>query len=144
MPFTYTLIVSQFYFSRHMRIVERPENFQEVAKQFIDEIQPYKRGEGYYTDYIRYGDLADDYYRETSRRHNINDSGDVYFLHSNDLEELKSDWNDYKNDTIDDLLSENKRSKEFKKIRREVEKRHDEHKVYEMIDKYFKGVGVTV
>ena len=141
MSFKYTLVVSQYYFSRYMKIVERPENFVEVARSFVKELEEYKRGEDYYTSIIRYGDLGEEYYKETSTRQNINDSGDIYFIHSNDIEQLHNEWNYYRNQTVNDLLNIDKRKKSFKKVMSDVANNHDEHKFYEIVNKHFDQKG---
>lgn len=89
MEYKYTLIVSQFYYSRHTFIVHHTKDFIERAKSFTAELIAYKRGEEHYVDDPYLGDL--DYIKDDKirYRYNINDHGDIYFIQSNSVNYLK-------------------------------------------------------
>ena len=134
MPFKYTLVVSQYYWSVHSRVVHRPIEFRKVALNFIEELQNYKRSE---ERPIHFGDLHEDYYREDCRRQNINDSGDIYFVHSDNLEALasvekrsRSECGFYK-DNFD------KRTKAYKNALSDVSTHHDKSVFEKLVSKHF-------
>lgn len=80
--YKYTLIVSQYDYSRHMYLVKfDPITFIESAKNFTAELQKYKR-DGGDTREIEFGDLK--YFKESdiASRYNVNDQGDIYFINA--------------------------------------------------------------
>ena len=80
--YKYTLIVSQYDYSRHMYIVKHdPKTFIQNAKNLVIELEKYKRDEDDKKDIV-FGDLT--YFRQEdiSSRYNINDQGDIYFINA--------------------------------------------------------------
>lgn len=80
--FRYTLIVSQYRYSRHSFLVKHnPDTFLEQAKALTAELEAYKRPPACDRE-INYGDLT---YRVTDKiymQYNVNDWGDIYFISS--------------------------------------------------------------
>lgn len=80
--YKYTLIVSQYDYSRHMYIVKHdPKTFIQNAKNFATELEKYKRDEDDKRDIV-FGDLAYFDQEVFSSRYNINDQGDIYFINA--------------------------------------------------------------
>ena len=80
--YKYTLIISQYDYSRHMYLVIFDQaTFLENAKNLAIELQKYKRDEGDIRE-TEFGDLK--YFKESdiAPRYNINDQGDIYFLNA--------------------------------------------------------------
>jgi hypothetical protein len=78
--YKYTLIISQFYYSRHYFIVKHDKHFMENAKKFALELMKHKR----FIDTERefyIGDLEAES-KKIRQRYNINDQGDIYFIQS--------------------------------------------------------------
>ncbi len=130
--FKYTLIVSQYYHTRHNFIVEHEsETFLEKAKAFATELESYKRGEDCKRE-IDLGDLT--YHKDDTihRRYNINDSGDIYFLNSEKLSGLIREANEYREEC-------RRQSNGFKKrsILESIDKHHDFRTVRKILEKYF-------
>lgn len=82
LDFKYTLIISQYYHTYYSFLVKfDAATFKEKAKDFIAELEQYKRPAGYGRD-IQFGDIT---YRDTPEiysRYNVNDCGDIYFINS--------------------------------------------------------------
>lgn len=131
MDYKYSLIVSQYYHSRHMFIVHIKDDFIEKAKKFSYELMAYKRDEGKQKE-LDAGDL--DYIKsdEIRRRYNINDSGDIYFIQSPYANYCMSVAIEYREDSI-------RESRGFQKkvITNAIEKHHNYNKVKEILEKYF-------
>lgn len=131
MDYKYTLIVSQYYHSRHMIIVKHnKDTFIEQAKSFVEELEKYKRGEK--QKEIYYGDLT---YHKTDKiypRYNINDAGDIYFINSYYANYCKDEAFDYLQDTI-------RQSKGYirKQITEDISKHHNKQQVFDIVKKYF-------
>lgn len=98
--YNYTLIISQYYYSRHFFMVKHGNHFLENAREFATELMTYKRGEDYYKKEFYLGDLDPQYVQKEIRsRYNINDAGDIYFLQSNYANYLMCESWSYKEDT---------------------------------------------
>jgi hypothetical protein len=128
--YKYTLIISQFYYSRHFFIVKHDENFIENAKKFALELVAHKRcfetGRELYI-----GDLEIES-KEIRQRYNINDQGDIYFLQSNYANGLMGDSWGYKEDT-------RRESRGFQKkadVER-INKHHNYKDVKKIVEKHF-------
>jgi len=97
--YNYTLIVSQYRWSRHQFIVKLKQDFLEKAKAFAMELMTYKRGkeEAPWRKPVEesLGDLT--YHKEDTiyPRYNINDAGDIYFINSNRCNSLKNEILEY-------------------------------------------------
>lgn len=131
MEFKYSLIISQYYYSRHMFIVHLKEDFLENAKSFAAELMTYKRDE----DCKREMYLGDfDYIKDSEirRRYNINDSGDIYFIQSPYINYLMNEAIDYHEDSL-------RESRGFQKkaITNAISDHHNYRKVKEIVEKYF-------
>lgn len=132
MSYKYTLIISQYYYSRYMFIVEHDENFLEKAKAFAAELIAYKRDEDCGRE-IYLGDL--DYHSENKEiraRYNINDCGDIYFIQGNYVNRLSHEMISYHKDTVRES-----RGFQSKKVTNGIEQHHNYGKVSEIIQKYF-------
>ena len=131
MAYKYTLVVSQYYNSRHTFIVEHKEDFLEKAKAFASELMKYKRDSD--NDREMYlGDL--DYIKDSKirRRYNINDSGDIYFLQSDYANYCKDEALEYK-----EMSSRESKGYQKKAITNQINEHHSYHKVKEILEKYF-------
>lgn len=142
MPYQYTLIVSQYYFSRHLFVVRYDsKTFKDTAKAFALELMEYKRGgEERQREHVL-GDLEDKHYRKESRRHNINDAGDIYFIHGETINCLEEDANKYEKEYINDLDFYDKRSKSYKKVCNDISKNHRHFTVRGIVANHFEIVG---
>jgi len=77
----FCLIVSQYFHSRHLFIVNIDENFLENARLFATELIAYKRSDERENRGLYLGDLSPEYCGVNLRpRYNINDAGDIYFI----------------------------------------------------------------
>lgn len=139
-PYKYTLIISQHSHSRHAFIVEHELRFVEQAKALLDELEPYKRGD-YFNGDIHYGDLKSPYSLERTlkRRHNINDYGDVYFIHSESLSPLVTEANKYSTESERERISHLDDDDEGSRDERSkiIHRLHNELVVKEMVERHF-------
>lgn len=93
--FKYTLIVSQYYHSRHSFIVKHDsETFLEKAKSFVAELEKYKRDEDC-KEGVKLGDLIYHNQNIMSPRYNVNDHGDIYFINATYVNALVHDAIEY-------------------------------------------------
>ena len=128
--FQYTLIVSQYYHSRHTFIVKHDENFIENAKKFTLELIAYKRS----SDNKRppwIGDL-EIVRPEISPRYNVNDTGDIYFIQSDYANHCKDVAIDFREDS-----NREKRGFRSKQETDEISKHHDYQEVKRIVKKHF-------
>lgn len=128
--YKYTLIISQFYYSRHFFIIKHDENFIENAKKFAIDLIEYKRCEE--TDRPPYiGDL--EYATEQIRpRYNINDQGDIYFLQSNYANFCMGESWTYQRDSMRES-----RGFQSKAVLNRISNHHDLGRVMSIVKKYF-------
>jgi len=132
MDFKYTLIVSQYYHSRHSFIVKfNAKTFIEQSKKFVAELEKLKRQPDNDRD-IDYGDLT---YRKTDEiysRYNINDSGDIYFFNSRYANILKGEACSQQTESI-------RNSKGYIKvaIQERVREHHSDYMIRAIVEKYF-------
>jgi len=127
--YKYCLIVSQYYHSRNMAIIEVEEDFIEKAKQFTNELTKYKNGHekiGEYSGDLDYGEVYPA--ADMRRRYNVNTrAGDMYFINSDSIknlvkeiseqhEEIKRHSKGYIKKFIIESIRNNHDEKEFKKI----------------------------
>lgn len=130
--YKYSLIISQYYYSRHMFIIHHPENFLEQARAFTKELVEYKRTHLNRQDYL--GDLdpkwTDGY--KIKPRYNVNDEGDIYFIQGDYVNYLAGESRRYKEDSI-------RESRGFQKkaVTDAISKHHSYDKVKEILEKYF-------
>lgn len=131
MDYKYSLIVSQYYHSRHMFIVHIKDDFLEKAKEFAYDLMTYKREEGCERE-LYAGDL--DYIKgnEIRRRYNVNDSGDIYFIQSKYANYCMSVAMDYREDSIRESKGYQKKA-----ITNDITDYHNYQKVKEIVEKYF-------
>lgn len=136
----YTLIISQHAYSRHAFIVEHEERFVEQAKAFVIDLQTYKREKDYDAP-PRYGDLVTPYQAngELYTRQNVNDDGDIYFIHSSELDTLVREIGEYKRqEETERILYADSAYDESRAERIEIVfKRHDEEIVRELVNRHF-------
>lgn len=131
MEYKYTLIISQYYHSRHSFIIEFPKDFFNIINKFIEEIEDYKRDNK--KKPYDYGDIEylknKDYIRY---RYNINDDGDIYIINSDSINDLKDTANKY-------FLQSYRESRQYikRQIIRDVDKHHDYETIENIIKKYF-------
>lgn len=131
MEYKYTLIVSQYYHSRHFFIVHHTEDFLKRAKAFANELMVYKRYEGDARE-LYAGDIDYDKSKEIRTRYNINDAGDIYFIQSNYSNYLASETRKYQEDSIRES-----RGYQTKKITNEISEHHDYGQVALIVEKHF-------
>lgn len=128
----YVLIISQYYHSRHMYIVHRPDDFLDKAREFAIELMKHKRSADN-TRPMYLGDLDPEYAGDGNKsRYNINDSGDIYFLqakYANYLMEQSWEYRDISRRQAQGF----KKKSELESIHRH----HTEKHVYELVKKYF-------
>jgi hypothetical protein len=134
--YNYTLIVSQYRWSRHQFIVKPKQDFLEKAKAFAIELMTYKRGE----DEAPWrkpveeslGDLT--YHKEDMiyPRYNINDAGDIYFINSKHCNSLKNEAIEYAEKSRQDA-----KGYKPKGMAEDIQERHNFMKVKEILEKYF-------
>ena len=133
MDFKYTLIVSQYYHSRHCFIVEfNPKTFIEQAKKLTSDLQKLKRQAGSEHD-IDYGDLTYKQADEIYSRYNINDSGDIYFINSMYSSHLMGVACGYQADSIRESRGYIKAA-----IKERIYEHHLDYVVRKIVEKYFK------
>jgi hypothetical protein len=129
--FKYSLIVSQYYHSRHFFIVNLTPDFIKQAKEFSYELMKYKRNEDNERELFA-GDL--DYIKdgEIRRRYNVNDSGDIYFIQSPYANYLMHEAIEFHESSL-------RESKGFqrKAITNSIDEHHNYKKVKEIVEKYF-------
>lgn len=134
MEYKYCLIVSQYYHSRHMFIVEIDGNFIEKAREFALELMKYKRSDDENRTREEYlGDLDPKYSNgELRSRYNINDAGDIYFINSPYANYCMSVACDYTRDSL-------RESKGYikKAITEEIDNHHSYKKVKEVVQNHF-------
>lgn len=131
--FKYTLIISQYIYSRHFFIVKHDENFIENARKFSLELMAHKRSEEHWKTDFFLGDLDPKYVGDGKRdRYNVNDAGDIYFIQSNYANYCMCESWSYRDDT-------RRESRGFqKKVDTErVNKHHRYDDVKAILNKYF-------
>lgn len=130
--YKYTLIVSQYWHSRHFFIVQHEPDFIEKARTFAAELMDYKRDEGCKRGkYL--GDLDPEYVGDGSRRrYNINDTGDIYFLQSDSITHLHNELKGYEADS-----RRERRGFKRKEVTVSIDQHHDFDRVDEIVRKYF-------
>jgi hypothetical protein len=129
--YKYTLIVSQYYHSRHMFICHLKTNFINNAKDLSYDLMTYKRDEGCERE-LYAGDL--DYIKDEviRRRYNVNDSGDIYFIQSNSINSLMGECSE-----LQDYSRRESRGFQSKKVTDGISEHHNYLIVKEMVEKYF-------
>jgi hypothetical protein len=128
--FKYTLIISQFYHSRHCFIVKHDENFIETAKKFALELIQHKR----FRETDRPPSIGDlEYATDKIRpRYNVNDQGDIYFIQSDYANYLMDVTHDYVRDSIRES-----RGYQSKEVTGQISKHHFSKDVTAIVKKYF-------
>jgi hypothetical protein len=134
MEYKYTLIISQYYHSRHFFIVHQTEDFLIKAKEFSLELMKHKRDESD-NKKLDCGDIDYQFERGLDgvrQRYNINDAGDIYFIQGNFTNYLAGISRDYQKDSI-------RESKGYikKAITDDISKHHSYSDVAEIVEKYF-------
>jgi hypothetical protein len=132
LKYKYTLIISQYRWSRHFFIVKHDENFIENARKFATELMEYKNSSDSKRE-LYLGDLDPTYLKaEIRRRYNINDHGDIYFIQSTSANFLMSESWSYKEDTRRESRGFQKKSD-----KQSISDHHEYYKVKEILNKYF-------
>lgn len=135
MKYKYSLIVSQYYHSRHIFLVKIDENFIESARNFVSELEKYKRGSEDLRE-IYLGDLDEKYCGDELRsRYNINDAGDIYFINGNYANHLMYEGYHYYECTRRESVGYKRKT-----VTEDIAKHHNYSKVEEIVEKYFKIV----
>ena len=133
--FNYTLIVSQYRYSRHSFLVKHnTDTFLESAKKFTEELEKYKRPDDCSRD-IDCGDLT---YKPTEKiysRYNVNDWGDIYFISAKFANRLIYDAIEY-------YETSRRESAGYKKkiVIEDVALHHNYDRVKEILNKHFEIV----
>lgn len=128
--YKYSLVISQYYHSRHSFIVEYPNNFINTCEKFLEDIEDYKRGNR--KQPYQYGDFG---YRTTDKvfqRYNVNDEGDIYVINSCSINYLKDIAEKYAIDSYRESRQYIKKS-----VIEEISKHHDYFKISTIVDKHF-------
>ena len=128
--YKYSLVISQYYHSRHSFIVEYPNNFINTCEKFLEDIEDYKRGNR--KQPYQYGDFG---YRTTDKvfqRYNVNDEGDIYVINSCSINHLVGFVKKYSLDTYKETRQYIK-----KNILQEINEHHDYDKIQQIVDKHF-------
>lgn len=131
MNFKYTLLVSQYYHSRHMFIVEHKEDFLGQAKKCATELIEHKREKDFEHE-ISLGDLT--YFQEDTirSRYNINDQGDIYFIQGDSIQSLIGDVLNYHETSV------NQSSRRIKKaVLNDIAEHHRLSEITKIVEKHF-------
>lgn len=133
--YKYTLIISQYYNSRHFFLVKFEDDFIERGIKLVDELEDYKRSDNEKERPKDYGDLTFGDNTKVRWRYNINDSGDIYFLSEVYANKAMSDATRY-------ILDSYKESRRYVKklIQESIAKHHDYKTVKSIVEKYFEIV----
>lgn len=130
--FKYTLIVSQYYHSRHAILVKFEEDtFLDQARKVVAELEAYKRTRR--ERKLNLGDLEPEYCGETFRhRYNVNDEGDIYIISEPEADELISVAAGY-------MLDTHVEGRKFKsqKVKDEINEHHDYDQVRKIVAAHF-------
>ena len=133
--FKYTLIVSQYYHSRHAFIVKHDsKTFLKKAKGFVAELEEYKRPDDLGRE-ASFGDLTsrnDDVMRS---RYNVNDYGDIYFLNSMYANHLMEEAIKYHEQSMRESKGYQKKA-----VLEHISNHHNQWRVKEILEKYFEIV----
>lgn len=129
--YNYTLIISQYYHSRHMFIVKHDERFLDSAKAFATDLITYKRNKDSEGE-MEWGDLVYGNPDEIRARYNINDSGDIYFIQSQYANYCKDVAIEYRMDTLRES-----RGFQRKVVTEAINEHHNYRVVKEIVGKYF-------
>jgi len=134
--FNYTLIISQYYHSRHSYIVKHDsDTFLDTARKFAAELMEYKRGDP--QEWLRpiNESLGDLIYRPDNKirsRYNINDSGDIYFIQSKYANYCKCIAVEYADDSRREAIGFKR-----KEVLNKISERHNRDTVKAIVEKYF-------
>lgn len=129
--YKYCLIVSQYYHSRHMFIVELDDDFMESASNLAKELMPYKRDK---EKPVKLGDLdCERMKNKLFSRYNINDSGDIYFINCKTVYGCMRDFASYKEDSRRESVGYKK-----KEVKKAISDHHDFNIVRDIVIKHFK------
>lgn len=133
MKYKYCLIVSQYYHSRHMFLVEINENFIATARNFIAELEEYKREHSGLKE-IYLGDLDEKYCSDELRsRYNVNDEGDIYFINGNYTNYLMHEGFHYYEYTRKESVGYKRKT-----VIEDIAKHHNYNNISEIVKKHFK------
>lgn len=133
MDLKYSLVISQYSYSRHMFIVKIDENFIDKARECAVELMAYKRGDAV-TDKTYLGDLDPEYTQDkkTRQRYNINDYGDIYFINFTYATRCMYEAFKYKEDSRRESAGYQKKG-----LVQQISRHHDLNKVRDIISKHF-------
>lgn len=134
MKYKYCLIVSQYYHSRHMFIVQINENFIENAKKFASDLMDYKRSDYQKEQWKVYlGDLDPKYSDGDLRsRYNVNDAGDIYFLNAEYVNQLTNAAFEYQEDSRRESVGYKKKA-----VIESISKHHNSKVIESLVEKFF-------
>jgi hypothetical protein len=134
--FNFTLIISQYRWSRHSFIVKFEDNFLEKAKAFATELMTYKRGKNNNgwakPPEENLGDLT--YHKDDKiyPRYNVNDAGDIYFINTK--------YANYCKDVAFEYAETSRRETvgyKPKALIDDISTHHNYNKVKEILEKHF-------
>ncbi|PIE97220.1 hypothetical protein CO726_02640 [Bacillus fungorum] len=131
MSFKYTLLISQYYHSRHMFIVNHKEDFLEQAKKCTTGLIEYKRDKDNNRE-IDLGDLV--YFKDgvIRRRYNVNDQGDIYFIQGDSIQSLMKEISHYEEMSIKESRGYIKKA-----ILNNIAEHHRLSEITKIVEKYF-------
>jgi hypothetical protein len=133
--YKYTLIISQYRWSRHQFIVEFEPDFLNRAKAFAAELIKYKRGDPQEWHKPIQDSLSDLTYHKEDKvygRYNINDIGDIYFINSSHCNSLKNEAIAYAETSLIESRGYKKKA-----MVEDIQKHHNFMIVKEILEKYF-------
>ena len=128
--YKYCLIVSQYYHSRHMFVVELNDSFMESAANLTNELNAYKRDK---EKPENIGDL-DCKHRQGKlySRYNVNDSGDIYFINKQSINGCMHEAFGYKEDSRRESVGYKK-----KVVQEAIYEHHDFNTIRDIVVKHF-------
>lgn len=129
----YVLIVSQYYYSHHCLVVSAAEDgYREKALSLIERLEDYKRNDDDERPY-HYGSFRENAYTEISRRWNVNDAGDIYFIPCGSVTEALQRAEEFNSELNKTQWYKGRNLKAAQ--RKVIEKNIDEHHLYSRISK---------
>lgn len=132
--YKYTVIISQYYHSRHIFIVQHDEKtFLDSARALTEELMDYKRDADCERDkYL--GDLDPEYSegKEIRSRYNVNDSGDIYFIQVGYANRAMHVGFEY-----EETSRREARGFKSKKVQDAIAEHHNYKMVQEIVEKHF-------
>lgn len=133
----YILIVSQHYYSRHCFVVSAAEeNFREKALTLIEKLEDYKRSDDDQREY-KYGSERETAYLDVSKRWNVNDTGDIYFMPCRSISDAMDLAREHDSIVWFDRQFKGAPKKRLEKIESDIFKHHSIRKIKDIVGSVF-------